>query len=181
MAREIKIRFSIVVLTVLATLCGIAYYYRSEMAQRLSMLEKSSDEPGADLDADGAAASKLSGEPFKSRYPLPSNLPVVPQGAATQSGLELPTLAQKSAPILSDEEKGRRDGYMWIDRVTDKYIVTLGNVNGVFPGGYLTVYDNENLVGQVRVVTAFDVISYVEPLESAKAKLIKEYYQVLVE
>lgn len=86
-------------------------------------------------------------------------------------------LADKVESIYEDEEK-KTAGYLWVDHLAQKYIVTLGLANGVEPGKKLWVYDQTQKIGDVKVEQALDVISYVVPLFEAQALLTKDYYQV---
>ena len=81
---------------------------------------------------------------------------------------------------VSKEERNRKEGVLWVNQAT-QYIVTLGAVNNVSLGDYLTVFDGDKKIGQVKVIELFDTISYVQPLEKKKKAMKKKYYRVIVE
>jgi len=183
MFKNTNIRFSIVVLAVLAIFCGMGYYYRTQLEKKIQFYANSQNS-AAEIALKSLSDSKKSLvlNPLRSPgHGVAQALQNIQENPGTESGLKLPTLFKDKIDVYSESERNRRNGYMWVDSITDKYIVTLGNINGVFPGGYLTVYDNENPIGQVRVLTAYEVISYVEPFEPKKFEITKDYYQVFVE
>jgi hypothetical protein len=95
--------------------------------------------------------------------------------------INLQTLVQEAETVYGPEEKRRREGFLWIDRQESKYVVTLGALNGLSPGNYLTVYEGSKRMGQVAVDTPFDVISYVHPVDATLSLAQNEYYRVVIE
>ncbi len=94
--------------------------------------------------------------------------------------INLKTVLKQSQEIYSLEERDNRQGLMWVDRKTSKFIVTLGAMNGLSKGSMLSVYDGNNKVGEVEVEVALDSISYVRPDEPS-AVLNNDYYEVRIE
>ncbi len=82
---------------------------------------------------------------------------------------------------VSKEERHRKEGVLWIDQQASQYIITLGAVNEISLGDYLTIFDGKQKIGQVKVIELFDTISYVQPLEKKKKSMKKKYYRVIVE
>jgi len=105
------------------------------------------------------------------------------EGLKEQVGqtIYLEKLLEKSDNYYGDEEKGRREGFLWIDRKNDTLLVTLGALNGLSAGARLTVFDGDQQVGYVRVETPLDVISYVIPANPAKDIFDKDHYRVVFE
>jgi len=93
----------------------------------------------------------------------------------------LEKLLQESNEVYGDEEKNRREGFLWIDRKNDTLLVTLGALNGLTAGMRLTVFDGDQQVGFVKVETPLDVISYVYPSDPQKDIFEKNYYRVVFE
>jgi hypothetical protein len=98
-----------------------------------------------------------------------------------ESGVALDDLIRHAESVYDSEEQSRREGYLWVDRATSRYVVTLGALNGVLPGRYLTVYDDARKVGRVKVDSAMDVIAYVHPSPATETFLTRKYYRVVLE
>ena len=92
----------------------------------------------------------------------------------------LEKLLKESEGFYGDEEKKRREGFLWIDRKNNTLLVTLGALNGLSTGTRLTVFDGDNQAGYVRVSTPMDVISYVYPV-AGQDVFDKNYYRVVFE
>ena len=100
----------------------------------------------------------------------------------TQAGdIDLNALVKQAEAMYGPEEKNRKEGVLWVDRSTSQFVVTLGALNGLLPGKYLTVYDGPTRIGQVAVDTPLDVISYVHPLETSTDFSQGDYYRVVME
>ncbi|MCA9405925.1 MAG: hypothetical protein KC684_05265 [Candidatus Omnitrophica bacterium] len=95
--------------------------------------------------------------------------------------ISLKNLVDKAETVYGDEEKQRKDGFLWFDRGSSKLVVTLGAVNGLTPGSSLAVYDGNKRIGKVKVDVPFDVISYVQPLDGSADRLTGDYYRVVME
>jgi hypothetical protein len=92
------------------------------------------------------------------------------------------TPAAHHAGGINEEEEGRRnEGFLWVDRNSAKYVVTLGALNGISSGGYLAVYDEAGMIGRVKVETVREVIAYVRPLTATRELLTEDYYRVVKE
>lgn len=92
--------------------------------------------------------------------------------------IDLKTLVNQAKTVYNEKEPDRKDGFLWVDRKASKYIVTLGALNGVNQGNQLTVYDEGEVLTDVTVDLAFDVISYVNLPVGVDVKLSKDYYPV---
>ena len=101
--------------------------------------------------------------------------------AEAQKTIHLKSIVNEAEEVYGEEEKMRKEGLLWVDRKSSRFIVTLGALNGVNKGSYLTIYDGDKKVGQAKVESAFDVISYVSPLEKSLNLSTKDYYRVVVE
>ena len=97
------------------------------------------------------------------------------------SGMNLKSIVDRAKSTYSEAEQKRKEGYLWIDRANSKFIVTLGAVQGLLPGDYLTVYDGDKKIGQVTIETPFDVTAYVRPLGESADLFKKNYYHVVKE
>ena len=103
---------------------------------------------------------------------------------------EMTALAQKnvpapvSAPAIEAvrEQKGsiKKEGFLWIDPASSQYLVTLGKTHGVWEGKKLNVYDGADLLGQVVVDRALEIVSYVLPEKSVDISK-DAYYRVVAE
>jgi hypothetical protein len=95
-------------------------------------------------------------------------------------GINMDTLVDEAKKIYSDEEKNRKEGALWVDRKTGKYIITLGAINNLKVGDFLRAYDGKLEIGQVKVEFAMDTISYVKPVNSEMVFLANNYYRVVM-
>ncbi len=102
-------------------------------------------------------------------------------GSGASDGVSLKRLVAQSEEIYGKNEKSRKEGFLWVDQQASQYVVTLGAINNLFPGDYLTVYDGDKKIGQVKVESSFDIISYVQPLEKINRIFQKDYYRVVIE
>ena len=100
---------------------------------------------------------------------------------AKQDEVNLVSLVKQAEAVYGPEEKNRKEGVLWIDHETSQFVVTLGALNGLLPGKYLTVYDGQKKIGQVAVDTPLDVISYVHPLGTSMDFSQNDYYRVVIE
>ncbi len=76
-------------------------------------------------------------------------------------------------PEIDDE------GYLWVDRTTEQYIVTLGAAHGVVPGSKLLVFHGDRYIGEVEVDITFESISYVAPDMGKEMFETGDYYKVV--
>jgi hypothetical protein len=95
--------------------------------------------------------------------------------------INLEQILGKAQTVYSAEESQRKEGLLWIDQKTSRYVVTLGALNGLHPGSALGVYDGSRRVGEVIVDTPLDVISYVRPDTNSTRKLKDNNYRVVIE
>lgn len=105
----------------------------------------------------------------------------VAESGDLRAGREPPAPDYHAGKINEEEERQRDEGFLWVDRNSAKYVVTLGAFNGILSGGYLAVYDDDRMVGRVKVETVRDVIAYVQPLTATRDLLTKDYYRVVKE
>ena len=54
--------------------------------------------------------------------------------------IRLADVLAKAEIIYGQQELNRKDGVLWIDRKSSSLMITLGAVNGLVPGTYLSVY-----------------------------------------
>lgn len=80
--------------------------------------------------------------------------------------------------IYGERESGRREGSFWIDRKSGRCMITLGVLNGVDQGSRLGIYDGDNKIATVNVISALDVVAFVEPVDKTIKDLKRDYYQV---
>ena len=107
----------------------------------------------------------------------------IPVKTATpqEKAVSLKSLVKEAEKVYGQEENLNKEGFLWIDRKSSLYVVTLGALQGLLPGKHLGVYDGDQRIGQVIVDTPFDVISYVHPAEESKNLFSSDYYRVVVE
>ncbi len=98
-----------------------------------------------------------------------------------EESVSLTSLVKEAEAYHPGIDFEKSDGFMWIDRKSSKYVVTLGAVNGIYPGSVLSVYSGEDKIGEVQVDTSFDVISYVVPQTNSLPLLDQDYYRVEIE
>lgn len=116
-----------------------------------------------------AQESRLALEPSEEINPL----------AADEVPLD--RVLEAAQKVYSPSEKDRTEGFLWIDRKASHLIVTLGAMQGLKPGSRLSIYEGEQKIGQVIVNTPFDVISYVQPVETSMDQLKNDYYRAVME
>ncbi len=95
--------------------------------------------------------------------------------------ITLQDILKESKKIYSQDEKNRKEGYLWIDQKASTFIVTLGALNGLKPGSRLGVYEGDKKVGQVVVETPLDVTSYVQPVDQFSSASNQNYFRVVKE
>lgn len=98
-----------------------------------------------------------------------------------EENVNLASLVKEAEKVYGQVEKRRKEGFLWIDRNTSRYVITLGAVNGLIPGNHLTVYEGDQKIGQVTVDTPFDIISYVHPFNDSQKSFTSDYYRVVIE
>ncbi|MBU4333991.1 MAG: hypothetical protein KKD07_06080 [Candidatus Omnitrophica bacterium] len=100
---------------------------------------------------------------------------------SVEKTISVKALVRESEAVYDDAEKARREGLLWVDRKTERIMVTLGAVHGLSKGSKLSVYEGSAKIGQVKVDTAFDVISFVSPGGNALDLSKHNYYKIVVE
>lgn len=100
---------------------------------------------------------------------------------ARQETISLKTVLKQSQGIYSLEEQAQREGLMWVDHKTSRFVVTLGAIHGLVKGSILSVYDGNKRIGEVKVESALDAISYVSPDNQFRSLLNNDYYEVRIE
>jgi hypothetical protein len=83
--------------------------------------------------------------------------------------------------VYGDDVKSAKEGYLWVDRASSNWVVTLGALNGLKAGSRLAVYNGDEKVGTVEVSVPLDVISYVLPVDALKNQYKQDYFRVAVE
>lgn len=89
-------------------------------------------------------------------------------------------LVKKAEEIYGEEEKKQKEGFLWIDKEANSYMITLGALNGLGEGSRLSVYDGDKKIDEVIVETPLDVISYVKP-QIPPDQYTETYYRVVIE
>ena len=108
--------------------------------------------------------------------------PVAQPTPPPQPVQEVPAVADVPKPpskVYGDAEERNKEGLLWFDSASSKYVITLGTVQGLTSGSALTVYDGDKKIGQVIVQSAADINSYVQP--SSDTQLTGNYYRVVIE
>ncbi|MDO8581027.1 MAG: hypothetical protein Q7S13_06065 [Candidatus Omnitrophota bacterium] len=109
--------------------------------------------------------------------PTPVSTPVAaPLAKATVSNPVEPVDPVAQTP----SDQSRKDGFLWIDRKTSRWVVTLGAIHGLKANSLLAVYQGDKVIGQVKVTRAFDVISYVQPMDGPKFEQ-SDYFRVVIQ
>ena len=107
--------------------------------------------------------------------------PATQTTAKKKGPVRLEDLLKTSESIYSQEEKLRREGFLWIDRKSDSFIITLGALNGLEPGSHLSLYDGKKKIDDVTVDIPLDIISYVKVPSGSTNRLKDNYYRVVME
>ncbi len=92
--------------------------------------------------------------------------------------LDLEKVVRASEKVHGVSEFDRKEGSLWINRKSGNAMVTLGVLNGVTKGVRLGVFEADKRVGTMKVISALDVVSYVEPVDKKLAEFSRDYYQV---
>ena len=105
----------------------------------------------------------------------------VSNSSSQNESIPLNTIVEEARKNSSENVADAKEGFLWVDAKSAKYVVTLGAVQGLLPGNYLTVYNGDRRVGQVTVETALDIISYVQPIDESVDLSSNKYFRVTVE
>ena len=97
-----------------------------------------------------------------------------------EKAINLTALVHASKDVYGEEEKNRREGFLWVDRKSSRCIITLGAYHGLMPGRQLEIYAENKQVGKVEVEVSFDVISYVHPVNKGVSFFDADYYRVVM-
>ncbi len=100
---------------------------------------------------------------------------------AVGKSVRLEKVLETANQTYDAKEKERREGYLWVDREGQTWVITLGALNGVSVGSRLAVYDGDKKIGTIKVKTPLDVISYVQPVDKSVEELKDDYYRVVLE
>ena len=92
----------------------------------------------------------------------------------------LEDLVKKAEEVYGEDEKKQKEGFLWIDKEANSFMVTLGALNGLAKGSRLSVYDGDQKIDEVVVETVLDVIAYVKPQNSPE-QYQGTYYRVVIE
>ncbi|HOY08835.1 MAG TPA: hypothetical protein PLB05_02025 [Candidatus Omnitrophota bacterium] len=90
-------------------------------------------------------------------------------------------VVQAADKVYDAKVKNTKDGYLWVDRASATWVVTLGALNGLSEGNRLSVFDGNEKIDTVEVSMAMDVISYVLPTERLKNQYNADYFRVVKE
>ena len=95
--------------------------------------------------------------------------------------ISVKALVREAEAVYDDKEKSRREGLLWVDRKTGRFMVTLGAMHGLKIGSNLSVYVGSSSIGQVKVDSLFDVISFVSPIKKSLDLSKQNYYKIVIE
>ena len=176
-AKKIKIG---IVMIVIAIGCGLtAIYFITQNPQAIALQETV---------LHAAQNNQKEAQPRVETLLQEQQLQITEAKVPTEQGMDeqentisLKKLVQESEIIYGDDEKGRKEGYLWVDRKASQFVITLGAINGLLPGNRLNVYDGSNKIGQIEVDMPFDVISYVHPVDNSFDVSSQGYYRVIIE
>ena len=82
--------------------------------------------------------------------------------------------------IYGEEELNRKEGVLWVDPKDSSFVVTLGKVNGAFPGSHLNVYDGSTLITEAVIQSASDITAHVKFTDKTPDEFKKSYYKVVL-
>ena len=126
-----------------------------------------------------AKAFSPSEESVKGSSSIPP-APVAQPAPPPQPVQKIPAVSEAPQPkAYGESEEKNKEGLLWFDSASSKYVITLGTVQGLVSGSALTVYDGDKKIGQVIVQSASDINSYVQP--SSDTQLTGNYYRVVIE
>jgi hypothetical protein len=97
------------------------------------------------------------------------------------SSVSVDKIISEAEKIYSDDVKSAKEGYLWVDRSSSNWIVTLGALNGLAAGSRLGVYNGDEKIATVEVSVPLDVISYVLPTDTLKNQYKQDYFRVAEE
>ena len=100
---------------------------------------------------------------------------------ASREPMKLEDLVKKAEKVYSAGEKTRQEGFLWLDRRTNNFIVTLGALQGLAPGSPLSIYESGKKIDTAQVDIPFDVVSYVKPVKNSPDSFSRNYYRVVIE
>ena len=89
-----------------------------------------------------------------------------------------PVAVEQTAAVIPPA-KSHTEGFLWFDRGAEKWVATVGFVDGLRSGSPITVYEHDVRVGTVVVDTVFSGSAYVNP--GPDTTLTRQYYQVRIE
>lgn len=101
-------------------------------------------------------------------------------GWVKREPVKLEDYISKAEGLYGDSELLRNEGVLWVDHKSGHFIVTLGAVNALKQGSFLDVYQGDEIIEQIVVDTALDIISYVTPVSKTVDDFDKSYYKVVV-
>jgi hypothetical protein len=164
------------VFIVLAIGSGLGAFYllevKPEMTRRAALGNVAQPTaPAIDRLAPAASVSK----------PTPVSTPAAAPAAALLAKATVSNPVEPVDPVAqTPSDQSRKDGFLWIDRKTSRWVVTLGAIHGLKADSLLAVYQGDKVIGQVKVTRAFDVISYVQPMDSPKFEQ-SDYFRVVIQ
>lgn len=90
-------------------------------------------------------------------------------------------LVEEARNVYKGSAQETREGYLWVDRSGESWIVTLGVLQGVESGSRLSVLEGQDVIDTVIVQTPMDVISYVQPSVKLKNQFNRDYFRVVLQ
>ena len=95
--------------------------------------------------------------------------------------INLQVLVKEAESVYDEKERARREGSLWIDRRTNRYMITLGAIHGLHVGSRVQVFRKEERIGEVEVDTVFDVLAYVQNVDIGIMLSKDDYYTVKID
>ena len=179
-----KIIIGIVLIVIGLGTIGVAGFYQFVVKPELDQREASARAQAQWSKKAAQAKPNLQPqEPVKVSSSIQS-APAAQSAPPPQPVQKIPPVAETKAPpppskVYGEAEEKNKEGLLWFDSASSKYVITLGTVQGLTAGSALTVYDGNNRIGQVIVQSAADINSYVQP--SPDTQLTGNYYRVVIE
>jgi len=91
---------------------------------------------------------------------------------------EVKNKVEDGAKSVDVKSKEKAKGFLWVDRKSSKYVVTLGKKNGLSIGSKLIVFQNDQKLGKVEVDAVYDTIAYVHLIDISNDLTDDDYYRV---
>ena len=189
------------ILIILALAAALTVFYVTKVEPELKVREKARlaklkaqgakvQQRAADIKAaeqpKASVPSKTAAQPITKTAGLPKGTPPspptpAPPPKAESNSIDINKLVEHAKAVYGPEELNRKEGYLWIDRKANKFVVTLGALQGLSNGKTISIYDGDKKIGQVAVDESYDVISYGHPVDLTMDQFPGDYYRAVIE